>query len=82
MDDELSTVIVEVEAVLNSRPLTYIAAEEIEELLTPAHLVTGRRLIGLLEINVDPDFLAPSDRPSITARMEHIQRLLKEAPKR
>ena len=38
--DELSTVIVEVEAVLNSRPLTYVAAKEIEEPLTPAHLLT------------------------------------------
>ena len=81
--DELSTVIAEVEAVLNSRPFTYIAAEEIEEPLTPAHLLTGRHLIGLpdaetvLEMNADPDFLVPSDCPSITARMEHIQRLLK-----
>ena len=65
--DELSTLIVEVETVLNPRPLTYIAAEEIEELLTPAYLLTGRRLIGLpdaetvLEMNEDPDFLVPMD---------------------
>ena len=66
--DELSTLIVQMETVLNPRPLTYIAAEEIEELLTPAHLLlTGRRLIGLpdaetvLEMNEDPDFLVPMD---------------------
>ena len=86
--DELSTVIVEVEAVLNSRPLTYIAAEEIEEPLTPAHLLTERHLIGLpeaetvLEMNEDPEILVRSDRPSVTARMEHIQCLLKHFWKR
>ena len=69
--DELSMVFVEVEAVLNSRPLTYVAAEEIEEPLTLAHLLTGRCLIELpdaetvLEMNADPDFLVPSDCPSI-----------------
>ena len=31
----------------------------------------------MLEINADPDFLVCSDHPSVTARMEHIQCLLK-----
>ena len=31
---------------------------------------------------MDPDFLVPSDCPSITASMEHIQRLLKHFWKR
>ena len=45
--DELTTVVTEVEAVLNSRPLTYVSADDIEEPLTPAHLLTGRRLLSL-----------------------------------
>ncbi len=34
--DELLTLIVEVEAVLNSRHLTYISSEDMEEPLTPS----------------------------------------------
>ena len=33
-------------------------------------------------MNADPDFLVPSDRPSIITQMEHIQRLLKHFWKR
>ena len=36
--DELLTVVIEVEAVLNSRPLSYILADDLDEPLTPSHL--------------------------------------------
>lgn len=42
--DELLTVVTEVESVLNSRPLTYIACDDLEEPLTPAHFLTGQRI--------------------------------------
>ena len=45
--DELTTILVEVEAVLNSRPLTYLHSDDVEELLTPWHLVIGQRLLTL-----------------------------------
>ena len=45
--DELTTILVEVEAVLNSRPLTYLYSDDVEEPLTPSHLVIGRRLLTL-----------------------------------
>ena len=32
---------------LNSRPLTYVSSEDIEEPLTPSHLKTGRRLLSI-----------------------------------
>ena len=41
--EELFTVMTEVEAVLNSRPLTYVYSEDIETPLTPSHLVMGKR---------------------------------------
>ena len=47
--DELLTVINEVEATLNSRPLTYEYDTPGEEVLTPAHLMYGRRLASLPE---------------------------------
>ena len=45
--DELSTVLTEVESTLNSRPLTYCYSEFGEEVLTPSHLLFGRRLTPL-----------------------------------
>ena len=52
--DELLTAIVEVEAVLNSRPISYVSTDDIEEPLTPSHLLTGRRILSL------PDHLCRS----------------------
>ena len=37
---------VEVECVLNSRPVTYVYSEEAEEPLTPSHLLLGQRLLN------------------------------------
>ena len=45
--DELLTVVTEVEAILNSRPISYVSSEDIEEPLTPSHLLCGRRLLSL-----------------------------------
>ena len=44
--DELSTILVEIESVINSRPLTYVYddTEGISYPLTPSHLVNGRNL--------------------------------------
>ena len=59
----LQTVVIEIEAILNDRPLTYISTDvNDEEPLTPAHLLYGRRITPLPnetlqgdEIN-DPSF--------------------------
>ena len=44
----------EVEAVLNSRPLSYVSMDDLEEPHTPSHLLTGRRILSL------PDHLCRS----------------------
>jgi len=44
--EELHTVLTEVESVLNSRRLTYIYGDDIEEPLTPSYLMIGRRLLS------------------------------------
>ena len=53
--DELSTVLTEVESTLNSRPLTYEYSEVDEEVLTPSHLIYGRRIKTLPDEIVEPD---------------------------
>jgi hypothetical protein len=45
--DELLTVLLEVEATLNCRPLTYEYEELGGEMLTPSHLMYGRRIISM-----------------------------------
>ena len=45
--DEMYTAIVEVEAIINSRPLTFLNSSDTEEPLTPSHLLVGRRLLSL-----------------------------------
>ena len=56
--DELQTLLVEVESILNSRPLSYVSADDLEEPLTPSHLLMGRRVLNLpdnLSTTVDID---------------------------
>ena len=54
------TVLVEVEATLNSRPISYVSSEDMEEPLTPSHLLMGRRLCSLpspVDVSdADPEF--------------------------
>ena len=45
--DELVTAVTEVEMVINSRPLSYVTQDDLDEPLTPAHFLTGRRLLSL-----------------------------------
>ena len=53
--DELLTVLMELEATLNSRPLTYDYDELGAEMLTPSHLIYGRRLLSLPEMRNDEE---------------------------
>jgi hypothetical protein len=53
--DELETVLVEVECTLNSRPLMYEYDEVGEEVLTPSHLIFGRRINSLPDVVDEPE---------------------------
>ena len=39
--------IIEVEMILNCRPLSYVSSEDYEEPLTPSHLLCGHRIMSL-----------------------------------
>ena len=56
--DELVTVIAEAEMILNCRPISYVSFEDVEEPLTPAHLIIGGRISAFPEVDspVDEDF--------------------------
>ena len=71
--DELLTALVEVEMVLNSHPLTVVSTEDVEEPLTPSHLIVGRRLMDVPEPHCpEPDeFEVNCD--TITKRARHLR---------
>lgn len=76
----LEAIIVEIEASLNDRPLTYVSAEvgDIEP-LTPAHLLYGRRITSLPHLHDgdpdDPDYnvSAPTMRKQLTNHTRLLQ---------
>ena len=47
--EELLTVICEIESVVNSRPLCCVYNDNIEEVITPSHLLLGRRVLTKLD---------------------------------
>ena len=74
--DELTTVIIEIEASLNSRPLTYVSDEDWGEPLTPSHLVVGRKISNLPDYKTH-DFEDPGQTSTlISKRMKHLSKLL------
>ena len=75
--DELHTLITEVEAIVNSRPLSHISTEDAEEPVTPSHLICGRRLLSLPDgpyhEDLEDDFLEHS---VLTKRLIELNKVL------
>ena len=82
--DELVTLVVEVEAVLNSRPLTYLSVDDLSEPVTPSHLMCGYRVLSLPDVELlepeDPDYKL--DRVEVTRRTQHLKAVLSKFWKR
>ena len=83
--DELVTVVTEVEMILNSRPLSYVSTEDLEEPLTPSHLLMGRRVLSL----PDPVHVHPEDddwhyvsKESLSNRARHLSMTMQHFWKR
>lgn len=73
--EELLTELIEVESILNSRPVTYTSTEDCEEPVTPSHLMFGRRLLSLPTPDERDDDWEPSST-DITRRQKHLAVLL------
>ncbi|KAJ8346528.1 hypothetical protein SKAU_G00279290 [Synaphobranchus kaupii] len=76
--EEMCTVLTEVEAILNSRPLTFVHNEVDEpQPLTPAHFLVGKRLTSLPPKPFPADKQHPNaKRGEITRRWKYRQRLI------
>ena len=71
--DELTTILMEVEVVLNSRPQAYVEAEGIEEALTPSHLMLGRRIHRLPDPVISTTPVSNVD--TLTRRFRYLTKL-------
>ncbi|XP_020614969.1 uncharacterized protein LOC110053118 [Orbicella faveolata] len=72
--EELLTLVVEIECVLNSRPLTYVFSEDRVEPLTPSHLLTGRRLLSIPDESIVAEEES-SDVEILTRRQRYVTSL-------
>ena len=73
--EELLTVVVEIECVLNSRPLTYVSSEDRVEPLTSSHLLTGRRLLSIPDESIVAEEES-SEVEIITRKQRYVTSLL------
>ena len=71
--------------ILNSRPLSYVSTEDLEEPLTPSHLLMGRRVLSL----PDPVHVHPEDddwhhvsKESLSNRARHLSMTMQHFWKR
>ena len=71
--EELETVLIETEGVLNSRPLTFVGSDIGVPPLTPSCLVIGRRLLDTPSISQD---VVISDTKHLTKRLKYLNTLL------
>ena len=78
--EELETVLIEIESVINCRPLTYLFEDEAEEALTPSHLVLGRRLIS--EVSKPEQSNVKQSQQSLNGRYRYLQTIIEHYWKR
>ena len=74
--EELDTLICEVEAVINSRPLTYLHTESNEPSpFTPAHFLTGQRITTLPSYPAHNSSMDKTNATQLNRRWQYRQRL-------
>ena len=70
--EELVTIVTEIEGIINCRPLAYIFNDNTEEVVTPSHLICGRRLLSKPS-NDKPDNF---NVKNLTWRMKYLHTLI------
>ena len=69
--EEFLTVVIEIEGIMNSRPLTYINSD-VEEILTPGHLLIGKRILDENKNEIGEE---QSDRVKLSRRAKYLKEL-------
>ncbi len=74
--DKLHTILVEIESMLNSRPLTYVSSDEIGDPITPSHLVVGRRVNSIPIVSSAKIEAVDDSSSGVEARRNYLQKIL------
>ena len=74
--DELQTIVSEIEGVLNSRPLTYLYSNELEEPLTPSQLVIGKRLLNMPEYTSEEEDFSNETPNDARKREQYLSKVM------
>ena len=84
--DELTTALAEIEAVINSQPLLYVASENMEKPITPSHSIVGHRILNLPDnLDAEPELSDTEfnvDGRQVTSRVRHLNQVLNHFWKR
>ena len=67
------------EMVINSHPVTYVSPDDLQEPLTPAHFLTGKRILSLPDgicCGDDPDDDVDLTHDHLTRRMKYLNIVL------
>ena len=78
--EELQTVLIEIEATINQRPLCYVSDEDIGNTITPKHLLYGRQLNYQPSANIFS--AASSSVDDCTRRVKYLVKLIEHFKKR
>ncbi|XP_028408219.1 uncharacterized protein LOC114530797 [Dendronephthya gigantea] len=73
--EELQTVLCEIEVAINNRPLAYVSDDDLDEALTPFHLMHGRN-VG--KRTKPGDFIFPTSVVQCKRRLFHVRKVLKD----
>ena len=79
--EELQTILCEIEMVVNNRPLAYISKDDLNDALTPFHLMCGLSISTGKQFN-SADCVSISCSESCMQRLFHIRKVLKDFWKR
>ena len=77
--DELLTIINEIEAVVNSRPLCYLYSDDVDQVLTSSHLLTGKRLISTNRLF--PEACYEENATTMSNRLSYLRTLIQHFQK-
>lgn len=74
--EELQTVLCDIELIINTRPLTYTNEDDLEETLTPSHLIYGRDISIPQTLRCEPGY------EDCSKRVQHVRTVLNHFWKR